>query len=71
MLDNLFTPTHALFLIFPLLFVLLPFWRIFQKAGFPGALSLLMLVPFVNLAMLFVLAYVPWKPNTRQPINTL
>jgi hypothetical protein len=69
MLDNLFTPTHAPDL--PLLFVLLPFWRIFQKAGFPGALSLLMLVPFVNLAMLFVLAYLPWKPNTRQPINTM
>jgi hypothetical protein len=29
--------------------VLIPYWRIFSKAGFPSALSLLIVVPFVSL----------------------
>jgi hypothetical protein len=41
-------------------FVVLPFWFIFKKAGFPGALSLLMLVPVVHLVMLFFLAFADW-----------
>ena len=47
-----------------LLFVL-PFWRIFSKAGFPGTLSLLMLLPIVNVIMLFYLAFAEWPslPN--------
>lgn len=40
--------------------VVVPFWRIFAKAGFHGALSLLMLVPFVNVIMIFVLAFSEW-----------
>jgi predicted signal transduction protein with EAL and GGDEF domain len=41
--------------------VLLPFWVIFKKAGFHPATSLLMLVPLVNLATLYVLAFSGWK----------
>ena len=40
--------------------IVIPFWKIFSKAGFSGALSLLMLVPFVNLIMIFVLAFAAW-----------
>ena len=39
---------------------LLPFWMIFSKAGFSGALSLLMLVPLVNIVMIFFLAFAEW-----------
>ena len=42
------------------LVIVVPFWRIFSKAGFPGALSLLMLIPLVNLVMIFVLAFADW-----------
>jgi len=35
-------------------------WRIFRKAGFHGALGLLMLVPLVNVAMLILFALRPW-----------
>ena len=45
--------------------IVVPFWRIFSKAGFPGALSLLMLVPLVNLIMIFVLAFAEW-PALKQ-----
>lgn len=42
------------------LILILPFWLIFSKAGFPGVLSLLMLIPLVNVGMLFFLAFVEW-----------
>lgn len=45
-----------------------PYWFIFSKAGFSGALSLLMLIPVVNIIMLFFLAFAEWpalKQNQR------
>jgi hypothetical protein len=36
------------------------FWKIFAKAGYPGALGLLLLVPLVNLVMFFFLAFSDW-----------
>jgi len=43
--------------------VIVPFWRIFTKAGFSGWLSLLMLVPLVNLLALYFLAFAEWPGN--------
>ena len=45
--------------------IVIPFWRIFSKAGFSGALSLLMFIPLVNLVMIFVLAFAEW-PAMRE-----
>lgn len=42
------------------LVIILPFWKIFSKAGFNGALSLLMVVPIVNVFMIFFLAFADW-----------
>lgn len=42
-----------------------PYWQIFKKAGFPPALSLLILVPFVGLIVLFVVAYSDWPALRR------
>lgn len=36
------------------------FWRIYAKAGFPGVLGLLMLVPGVNLGAMAFLAFAEW-----------
>ncbi len=41
--------------------VLIPFWQIFKKAGMSAPLALLMIVPVVNLVMLYVLAFSQWK----------
>lgn len=38
----------------------LPFWKICAKAGFPGALSLLMLVPIANVILPFYIAFAQW-----------
>jgi hypothetical protein len=40
--------------------IVLPFWKIFTKAGFPGPLSILMLIPFVQILMIFFLAFAEW-----------
>ena len=42
------------------LVVVLPFWKIFSKAGFSGWLSLVMVIPLLNLVMLFYLAFARW-----------
>ena len=36
------------------------FWRIFQKAGFPGYYAILMAIPVLNLAGLLYLAFSDW-----------
>ena len=35
-------------------------WKVVSKAGYSGALSLLLLVPVVNIVMLFVFAFSDW-----------
>lgn len=40
--------------------VILPFWFIFSKAGYSKWLSLLMVVPLVNLFLLYFLAFSRW-----------
>ena len=46
-----------------LLFVLtvVPFWKIFTKAGFSGWLVLLMIVPAVWLGVLYYVAFAEWR----------
>ena len=39
---------------------LLPFYRIFSKAGYSGILCLTMIVPLVNIIMLLFLAFSEW-----------
>lgn len=40
--------------------VILPFWFIFPKAGYSKWLSLLMVVPLVNVTLLYFLAFAKW-----------
>ena len=41
--------------------VVIPYWKIFSKAGFSGWLSLLILFPLVNLIVLYIVAFSEWK----------
>jgi hypothetical protein len=58
-------PMELLIVAIMFVVVVLPFWKIFEKAGFPPALALTQLVPLVNLAVLFYLAFADW-PALRQ-----
>ena len=49
----------AIILFFVAIYVV-PVWRIVSKAGFPGVLSFLALVPVLNIVMLWVFAFVKW-----------
>ena len=51
------------------LLIVIPFWKICTKAGFNGALSLLMLVPIANIILPFYIAFADWpalKDKTNQ-----
>jgi len=56
-----FQPWHMILLLFISGFYIVPFWQIFKKAGFPGALCLLMLLPVVNVILLYVVAFSKWN----------
>ncbi len=47
------------FLILAIIFIL-PFWRIFKRAGYPGPIGLLAIIPFAGIVLLYVLAFAPW-----------
>lgn len=40
---------------------IIPYWKIFSKAGFSPWLALCMLIPVVNLVVLYVVAFSRWK----------
>jgi hypothetical protein len=50
--------------VLPLLFAVVitvgAFWQIFSKAGLPGWLAVGMPIPFIQLVLLFYLAYAKW-----------
>lgn len=50
-----------------LLILVVPFWFIFKKAGFTPWLSLLMVVPLVNLIAFCYLAFAPWPVHQTIP----
>ena len=54
-------PVIGLFVLVAWALVIIPFWQIFKKAGMGGPLSLLMILPIVNVVMLYVLAFSRWK----------
>jgi hypothetical protein len=41
------------------------YWRIWSKAGFNGAWSLLMLVPIANIGSIIYLAFAKWPVHDR------
>ena len=43
-----------------LIFAIVIYWKIFSKAGFSGARSLLMLIPVVNLIIIIMFAFGEW-----------
>ena len=55
-----------LYVLIAIIFVV-PFWKIFEKAGFTPALSLLMLIPIVNLVMIYYLAFAKWPGRASRP----
>ena len=51
--------------VFVFLMVVFPYWKIFGKAGFSSWCSVLMVIPGVNIIMLYFLAFSEW-PSLKQ-----
>lgn len=54
--------------IISIFFTVIPFWMICSKAGFPGWISLAVLIPVLNIVLLFFLAFAEW-PALRRLTN--
>jgi uncharacterized protein (DUF983 family) len=64
--------TNLLIMLIAAIIVIIPFWRIFAKAGYSGWLSLLMVIPLVNIIMLYFLAFADWpilRGRNNLPVN--
>lgn len=48
---NYFGVPELLFLLVGGIIIILPLWKVFSKAGYPGALSLGMILPVVNIVL--------------------
>lgn len=58
-------------MITPLMALLVvPTWRILQRAGFNGAWALLMLVPVVGLLVPWVVSFLKWPTDREQRTST-
>ncbi len=57
---------HGLFMLLGLPIILVPVWMICRKAGFSGWLSLLVLIPLINLLLLYFLAFADWPSLRKQ-----
>ena len=42
-----------------------PLWKIARKAGYAGSLSLLMLVPVLNVVLLWLFAFADWPMRQK------
>lgn len=58
--------TVFIFAIGMLVVMMIPYYRIVQKAGFNGWLCLLMLVPMVNIVMIWIFAFTTWPIEQRR-----
>lgn len=61
-------PSELLVIASTVLLVAWPAWRICAKAGFPGPLGLMAILPLLNLVLLFFLAFAEWPAlQNRKP----
>ena len=45
------------FILIYLMFIVLPFWKIFSKAGYNGAWAITMITPFAPVALLYFVLF--------------
>ena len=57
---NYFGLPELLLLLVGGIIIILPLWKVFSKAGYPGALSLGMILPVVNVVLLYFLGFSDW-----------
>lgn len=64
--------TNLLIMLIVAIIVIIPFWRIYAKAGYSSWLSLLMVIPLINIIMLYFLGFADWpilRGRSNQPVS--
>ncbi len=64
MMNNIGLPSILMMVVYAAV-VVVPFFQLWKRTGHSGWISLLMLIPIVNLVMLYVLAFKRW-PSVDQ-----
>lgn len=64
MFGNTMWAGHWLWMLVMAVVVVVPVWRICQRIGYPGWMGILVLIPMVNLVLLYFIAFTDW-PNDR------
>jgi len=65
MMNNIGFPGILMLIIYAAVIVV-PFFQLWKRTGHSGWISLLMLIPLVNLIMLYVLAFKRWPAVDRE-----
>ena len=60
-----FSTWQLILLVFLAIIIVIPYWKITEKAGYSGWLALLILVPGINLIYVYFLAFSNW-PRLRK-----
>lgn len=60
---------HWLWMLVFALVAVIPAWRICQRTGYSGWLGLLILVPLLNLGLLYFIAFANWPAEKKQGSN--
>jgi hypothetical protein len=60
---------HSLWFLIVVVISIIPFWKICERVGHSPWLSLLLLVPLVNLIFIYYIAFGEW-PSQRGPVTT-
>jgi hypothetical protein len=63
MFGNTMWAGHWLWMLVMAVAVVVPVWRICQRTGYSGWIGVLILIPMVNLALLYFLAFANWPAN--------
>jgi hypothetical protein len=61
-----FSIWHWLIVIFWIAIFIVPAWRITKKAGYSGYLSLLTLIPLVNIIAIWIFAFAKWPVERKE-----
>ncbi len=66
MFGNTMWAGHWLWMLVMAIVVVVPAWRICQRTGYPGWLGLLILVPLINLGLLYFIAFSDWPADRKE-----
>lgn len=69
MFGNTMWAGHWLWMLVMAIVVVVPVWRICQRIGYPGWMGILVLIPMVNLVLLYFIAFADWPADKNRNDN--